>query len=120
MVRNAADHGIELPSERTKKGKPAAGTITLKAFHEAGHVNIELCDDGKGIDSGKIAEKALSMGLITEEKLRGMTDYDKTSLIFLQVCQLPKKLPKPQDGESGWMLLKIILIALAAKYRSSR
>ncbi len=83
LVRNSADHAIEKPDERLSKGKPAQGTITLKAFHAAGQVNIEIIDDGRGIPVDKIAEKALSRELISEEQLRTMTDKDKAQLIFL-------------------------------------
>lgn len=115
MVRNAADHGVESASERVKKGKPAAGTITLKAFHEAGHVNIELSDDGKGIDSEKIADKALSMGLITEEKLRGMTNYDKTSLIFLPGLSTAEKVTETSGRGVGMDVVKNNLDRLGGK-----
>ncbi len=60
MIRNALDHGIELPTERTKKGKPAAGRITLRAYHEAGTVVIQISDDGRGLDRNAILEKARS------------------------------------------------------------
>lgn len=83
MVRNAADHGIEPTQQRLHSGKPSEGTINLRAFHEAGHVVVEIEDDGKGIDTEKIVNKALSLGLINEEKIKGLTDYDKNALIFL-------------------------------------
>src|SRR3954471_22865499 len=51
MVRNSADHGIELPGERLRAGKPESGTITLNAYHEGGHIVIEIGDDGKGLDT---------------------------------------------------------------------
>ncbi|MBW2107455.1 MAG: chemotaxis protein CheW [Deltaproteobacteria bacterium] len=83
LVRNSADHGIEIPDERIKAGKGAAGTIQLKAFHEAGQVNIEITDDGRGINGDKLAASAVSKGLITEEQARMMSDREKVNLIFL-------------------------------------
>ena len=50
MVRNSADHGIEMPAERVAAGKPETGTITLNAYHEGGHIVIEITDDGRGLD----------------------------------------------------------------------
>lgn len=67
LVRNALDHGIELPEERTRIGKPAKGTLKLNAYHESGSIVIEVIDDGKGLNPEKIREKALSKGIIHPE-----------------------------------------------------
>ncbi|WP_045212296.1 hybrid sensor histidine kinase/response regulator [Desulfonatronovibrio magnus] len=83
LVRNSADHGVEMPDARVAAGKKPQGKIILKAFHAAGQVNIEIIDDGKGIPVDKIISKALSKGLITEEQVKSMSDKDKTNLIFL-------------------------------------
>jgi two-component system chemotaxis sensor kinase CheA len=83
MVRNAVDHGIESPEDRVKAGKPRQGNISIDARHEAGQVVVEIVDDGKGIDPERIAKVALTKGLLTAEKLEGMSAKDKTALIFL-------------------------------------
>jgi len=83
MVRNAIDHGIESPDVRARAGKQRQGSLSISARHEAGHVVVEIVDDGGGIDPDQIARIALSKGLIGAEKLEGMTAKDKTSLIFL-------------------------------------
>ncbi len=83
MVRNAVDHGVETPQERTKSGKRSTGTIRIEARHEAGQVVVEIADDGKGIDPTRVADAALRKGLITPEKVRAMSEKDKTALIFL-------------------------------------
>lgn len=67
LVRNAADHGIENPEARLAASKPEQGTISLRAFHQAGKVVIEVADDGRGLDSERIRAKAVAKGLITEE-----------------------------------------------------
>jgi two-component system chemotaxis sensor kinase CheA len=64
MVRNAVDHGIEPPELRRQHGKPARGTITLRASHQAGSVRIDVEDDGRGLDKAKIAARAVQLGLI--------------------------------------------------------
>lgn len=83
LVRNTVDHGIESPETRVQVGKPAEGTLTLRAFHEGGQVNIEICDDGGGINAQKVRDKALERGLITQEQAAALPDRDAASLIFL-------------------------------------
>lgn len=83
LVRNAVDHGLESPEARVAAGKPAEGTLTLRAYHEGGQVVVEVCDDGGGIDSEKIAAKALQRGLRTEAQLAAMSQADILQLIFL-------------------------------------
>lgn len=68
MIRNAIDHGIETSDERRKSGKPAHGTINLKAYHQEGNVYIDIIDDGRGIDLEKVKRKAVSLGLISPEE----------------------------------------------------
>ena len=83
MVRNAVDHGVELPEDRVKAGKARQAQVTIDARHEAGQVVVEIVDDGKGIDPERIAKVALAKGLMTAEKLDAMSAKDKTALIFL-------------------------------------
>jgi two-component system chemotaxis sensor kinase CheA len=66
LVRNAMDHGIEMPEMRTAAGKPEAGTVHLNAFHQGGNIVIEISDDGAGINSEKIFKKAVERGLVEE------------------------------------------------------
>ncbi len=82
LVRNAVDHAIETPEARLAAGKPAEGLLLLRAFHEGGQVNIEITDDGKGIDPAVIGSKAVEKGLITAEQLARMGTREITSLIF--------------------------------------
>lgn len=83
VVRNAVDHGIEPADKRVAAGKPANGTLKLRAFHEGGKVNIEISDDGGGIDPAKVRDKALSRGLITPDRASRMSERELLSLIFL-------------------------------------
>lgn len=82
IVRNSIDHGIESPVVREKAGKPQSGLLKLKAAHEAGLVIIEIEDDGAGIDPDKVGQKAVSMGLVDENRLSKMSDRDIIKLIF--------------------------------------
>lgn len=83
MVRNCCDHGIGTPSERCAAGKNIMGTITLEAFHEAGHIHVLVADDGQGIATDAIRRKALEKGLHSEEELAAMGENEILSLIFL-------------------------------------
>ena len=74
MVRNSADHGLESGSERAALGKPETGVIRLNAYHEGGHIIIEIADDGKGLNTDRIRDKVLANGMATEAELAGMTD----------------------------------------------
>jgi len=82
IVRNAIDHGIEMPDVRTRLGKPSQGTLLIAASHEAGHVLIEIIDDGRGIDPAAIRAKARSTGIIEETVLASMSDEELVKLIF--------------------------------------
>src|SRR5262249_2578512 len=68
LVRNAIDHGIEPPERRLAAGKPEEGCLRLRAYHEGGQVNVEVSDDGSGIDPERIKERAIEPRLITPDK----------------------------------------------------
>lgn len=115
MVRNAVDHGIERADVRTRAGKPAHGTIHLKAYHEAGQVVVEILDDGKGIDPEKVAASALSKGLITADQLRGMSAKEKTALIFLPGLSTAEKVSDVSGRGVGMDVVKTNLDKLGGK-----
>lgn len=83
LLRNAVDHGIEMPEQRKAAGKLPAGTILLSASHEAGAVVIKIEDDGAGIDPGKIRETVIRKNLLDEAALKGMTEKEIVNLIFV-------------------------------------
>jgi two-component system, chemotaxis family, sensor kinase CheA len=82
MVRNSADHGLEPNADRVAAGKAETGTITLNAFHEGGHIVIEISDDGAGLNSDRIKEKVLKNGLATENELEALNDQQIHHFIF--------------------------------------
>jgi len=82
LIRNAADHGIETPAERTANGKPERGTIRLSAAHEGNHILIEIEDDGAGIDPDALKTKAIEKDVITASEAADMTDTEAFDLIF--------------------------------------
>lgn len=83
IVRNSVDHGIESPNLRVVNGKPAEGTLYLRAFHEGGQVNIEIADDGGGIHLERVRAKAVEKGLISAEQAAAMPDREAMNLILL-------------------------------------
>lgn len=82
MVRNSADHGVETPEERVKKQKPEEGKVLLKAFHEGGHIVIQISDDGKGLNVDAIKNKIVEKGLASEEELEGLSSKQIFHYIF--------------------------------------
>ncbi|HIJ37661.1 MAG TPA: hybrid sensor histidine kinase/response regulator, partial [Rhodospirillaceae bacterium] len=82
MVRNSADHGLELLEERRRIGKPEVGKIVLNAFHEGGHIIIEISDDGKGLNIPRIRQKILSNALASEAELDQLSDQQVAQYIF--------------------------------------
>jgi two-component system chemotaxis sensor kinase CheA len=82
LIRNSADHGLEGPEERTKAGKNALGTITLRASHEGSHVRVLVMDDGRGLARERIAKKAIERGLATQEQISAMSDREVFNFIF--------------------------------------
>jgi two-component system chemotaxis sensor kinase CheA len=83
LVRNAIDHGVETPEARRSTGKPEVGRIVLRAFHEGGQVNIEVSDDGAGMDPERIRSKAIQGGFINAEQASRMSDRQSLKMVFL-------------------------------------
>jgi two-component system chemotaxis sensor kinase CheA len=83
IVRNSCDHGIESPAQRLACGKLSGGRLALRAYHEGGQVNIEIGDDGAGIDPARIKSKAVERHLITAEQAARLSDREAVHLVFL-------------------------------------
>ena len=82
MVRNSADHGLETPQQRRAAGKPEHGRIRLSAYHEGGHIVIQLADDGRGLDTGLIKAKVVAQGLASEAEIEKMSEAQIHKFIF--------------------------------------
>ncbi len=82
MVRNSADHGVETTADRAKTGKSEVGTIALNAYHEGGHIIIEIGDDGRGLNVEKIKQKALKNQITTEAEVAQLTEQQIQQFIF--------------------------------------
>jgi two-component system chemotaxis sensor kinase CheA len=106
LIRNAADHGIELPEDRLKKGKSETGTIILRAFNKNKYVYIEIEDDGKGIDGDKIKKKAIEKGFLTAEDADRMTQNQLVNLIFLPGFSTAKQITEVSGRGVGMDIVK--------------
>ncbi|MFD1371423.1 chemotaxis protein CheA [Actinoplanes sichuanensis] len=82
LVRNAVDHGIEEPERRIASGKDPEGTLTLRAYHEGGHVAVEVADNGAGLNVERIAQKAVENGLLRPEQIPNMDKRDIMAMVF--------------------------------------
>jgi two-component system chemotaxis sensor kinase CheA len=82
LVRNAVDHGVEMPDERISAGKPAKGTVKLSAAQQGDHILLTIDDDGKGMDPEKLKDIAISRGVLDADAAARMSDVEAFNLIF--------------------------------------
>jgi two-component system chemotaxis sensor kinase CheA len=106
MVRNCADHGIELPEQREAAGKPRQGTVTLDAFHRGNRIFIQVTDDGKGLDPNRIRSKALEKGLITEAEAEKMTPHQIYQLAWEPGLSTAEKVTQVSGRGMGMDIVK--------------
>ena len=100
LIRNACEHGIETPSERSKCGKPETGNIKVRAFRETGNINIIVRDDGAGIDRTLIKKKALTEGLCTRDELARMSEKELMSL-FMSCFSAAESIKSATEEQGG-------------------
>jgi two-component system chemotaxis sensor kinase CheA len=105
-IRNAVDHGIELPAERAKAGKPSRGTVTLAARQRGNHVVIEVSDDGAGIDEEAVRQAAIERGLTTAQAAKDLTRRDVLSFLFLPGFSTAKKVSELSGRGVGLDVVK--------------
>jgi two-component system, chemotaxis family, sensor kinase CheA len=106
LVRNTVDHGIESPHARMVAGKPAEGCLTLRAFHEGGQVNIEISDDGAGLNLERIKQKAVERGIVSSEQSARMADREAAQLIFLPGFSTAEKVSNVSGRGVGMDVVK--------------
>ncbi len=106
LVRNSVDHGIELPAERVKAGKDRAGRLILRAFHEGGQVNIEISDDGAGLNVERIRRKAVERAVVTADQAARMTEREIFNLIFLPGFSTAEKVTNVSGRGVGMDVVK--------------
>jgi two-component system, chemotaxis family, sensor kinase CheA len=106
LVRNSVDHGIERPEVRQAAGKDPEGRLFLRAFHEGGQVNIEISDDGAGVDQDRIRDKAVQKGLISADQAGRMTDREIVNLVFLPGFSTAEKVTNVSGRGVGMDVVK--------------
>ena len=106
LVRNSVDHGIELPDDRVTAGKARSGRLILRAFHEGGQVNIEISDDGAGLNADRIRKKALERGVVTAEQVAHMAEREVFNLIFLPGFSTAEKVTNVSGRGVGMDVVK--------------
>jgi two-component system chemotaxis sensor kinase CheA len=117
MVRNALDHGLELPADRVAKGKPDTGTLHLKAYHQGGNIVVELEDDGRGIDPDRIFKKAVEKGVIAANA--SMTRDEILALIFAPGFSTAEKVTSVSGRGVGMDVVKRNIEKLRGKIEIS-
>ena len=106
LVRNSVDHGIERPETREAAGKDPEGRLSLRAFHEGGQVNIEIEDDGAGLDQERIRNKAVQKGLISAEQAGRLSDREIVNLVFLPGFSTAEKVTNVSGRGVGMDVVK--------------
>ncbi len=106
VIRNSVDHGVENPQKRTACGKAEEGRLFMRAFHEGGQVNIEITDDGKGIDPEAVKRKAVERGLITTDQAARMGEREAVGLVFLPGFSTAEKITNVSGRGVGMDVVK--------------
>ena len=113
IVRNAIDHGIEMPDERVAAGKPAAGTIVIEASHQGGEVSVKVSDDGRGLNRQRIVARAKERGLIGQDA--ELSDSDIASLVFLPGFSTKEKIDELSGRGVGMDVIKTTIEGLRGR-----
>ena len=106
IIRNSIDHGVESPEKRAQAGKPVEGHILMRAYHEGGQVNIEIIDDGAGINLARVRQKAIEKGLVTQEEGARLSEREVTNLIFLPGFSTAEKITNVSGRGVGMDVVK--------------
>ena len=112
LLRNSADHGIESPEDRKAAGKPEKGTIFLNAFQEGNNVIIEVGDDGAGINTDKVRDKAVERGIVTPEEAENLTQKEIIDFLFMPSFSMAKQITDISGRGVGLDVVKSNIEAL--------
>ena len=106
LVRNSVDHGIEAPEVRQANGKSPEGILLLRAYHEGGQVNIEITDDGGGINTQRVADTAIKRGVVAQEQIAKMSERELLNLIFMPGFSTAEKVTNVSGRGVGMDVVK--------------
>ncbi|MGG6264827.1 hybrid sensor histidine kinase/response regulator [Leptolyngbya sp. AN03gr2] len=119
ILRNAIDHGIELPEDRIKAGKSAEGTIQLEASHRGGMLMISISDDGKGIDSDRVRKQVIRRHLAPPDFARRMTHSELMEFLFLPGFSLTKQVTELSGRGVGLDIVKAMAQEVGGSVRAT-
>lgn len=106
ILRNSMDHGVESPEKRAAAGKSETGTIRIRAYHEGGNFHLQIADDGNGIDSARVRDKAISKGLITLAQAQKMPEAELQALVFAPGLSTAEKVTSVSGRGVGMDVVK--------------
>lgn len=106
LIRNACDHGVETPEKRAASGKPAKGTVHIAAYHEGGHVNIDISDDGAGVNIERVKAKGIEKGIISSSQAASMSDKEARELIMMPGFSTAEKITNVSGRGVGMDVVK--------------
>jgi two-component system chemotaxis sensor kinase CheA len=115
MLRNSADHGLEMPDVRVSRGKPETGSIFLDAYQDGNNVVIEVRDDGNGIDVDAVREKAIERGVMTQEQAYAAEDKEIINLLFMPSFSTAKQVSDLSGRGVGLDVVKSKIEALSGE-----
>lgn len=115
ILRNSLDHGVETPEVRTQNGKPEEGLVRIRAFHEGGNFHLEIVDDGAGIATERVKQKALSKGLINAAQAEKMTESEILNLVFLPGLSTAEKVTNVSGRGVGMDVVKTNIEKIGGK-----
>jgi two-component system sensor histidine kinase and response regulator WspE len=119
MIRNALDHGIELPDDRIAMGKPAKGTIKLEARHSAGMLSITVSDDGQGVDLEKLRHAVVEKNLCIPDMAADLSEQELLEFLFLPNFSTKKNVSKVSGRGVGMDVVHSVISEIRGKIRSS-
>jgi two-component system, chemotaxis family, sensor kinase CheA len=106
ILRNSLDHGIETPKVRAAAGKPEEGTVRIRAYHEGGNFQLEISDDGAGIDAERVKQKAISKGLVTAAQAAALNETELQNFIFAAGLSTAEKVTNVSGRGVGMDVVK--------------
>jgi two-component system chemotaxis sensor kinase CheA len=112
IIRNAVDHGIETPDERESAGKPGEGLICIRAFHQGNQMVLEVEDDGRGIDTDLLKQKAVKRNIISEDEARKMGFQDALNLVFHSELSTADSITEVSGRGVGMNIVKDVVESL--------
>lgn len=115
LLRNSIDHGLEPPQDRKAKGKNPKGKISIKVARQKGHISIEVCDDGRGVDFAAVGRKAVEKGLIPEQEISGLDEKRVLEILTMPGFSTAKEITDTSGRGVGLDVVKVKIESLGGR-----